>query len=413
MVGEVFFTLGAVFLVMTGVEALYADMGHFGKTPIRLAWFCVVLPGLVLNYFGQGALLINHPETIENPFFHLAPEWAAFPLLLLATAAAVIASQALISGVFSITRQAIQLGYLPRLKIAHTSAEEMGQVYSPVINFYLFLATLSIVVFFQSSSQLSAAYGVAVSGTVVITLILALILARRVWKWPFWLTTFIAVTLGSLVFSFFIATLSKIDNGGWVPLLIALFMLILMTTWKKGRQILAQRLSEKAIPIERFIEEINEKKIITVPGTAVFLTGDPVGTPSALIHNVRHNKVIHKRVILVTIRTEEVPYVPLEKRVEIVQLSDSMYRVLVHYGFKETPNMKKILRFCEHEGLDIPIDETTFFLGRETLVATGRPGMAIWRERLFAFISKNSQSATTFFGIPSNKVIEVGIQVEL
>ncbi len=408
-----FFIMGDVLLVITGAEALYADMGHFGKRAIRLAWFLIALPGLLLNYFGQGALLMKSPEALENPFFHLAPSWAVVPLVILSTIAAIVASQALISGVFSLARQAIQLGFFPRLQIIHTSAEEIGQVYVPFINWHLLVATLLVVYHFENSSNLSGAYGLAVAAMMIITSILALIVARRIWGWARPVVLIIGIGLFTLDFSFLISTFQKFLDGGWFPIFVAVGLYTVMSTWKLGRQILIERLAEKALPLDQFLKDVKEHNILRVPGTAIFMTGDPNGTPLALIHNVKHNKVIHQRVIFMTARTEETPYVPLEKRIEISEIGPEIYRVLIHYGFQETPNIKKIMKYCEWKGLKIDLEETAFFVGRETLIPTRRPGMALWRERLFILMSKNAQRAASYFRIPSDKVVEVGIQVDL
>jgi KUP system potassium uptake protein len=408
-----FTVLGGVLLVITGAEALYADMGHFGKKPIAVAWLFVVLPALLFNYFGQGALLLSRPEAIENPFFFLAPSWAVVPLVILSTAAAIIASQALISGVFSVTRQGIQLGFFPRLSIIHTSSEEIGQVYVPFINWLLLFLTIWVVYSFRSSENLAGAYGLAVSTMMVMTTILAAITSRRIWKWS---ETHVFLISGSLLLidiAFFSATSLKFIEGGWLPILVAVLIFTIMSTWKRGREILALRLSEKSIPLDKFLDDVAHNRIARIPGTGIFMTGDPTGTPAALIHNLKHNKVLHDRVVFMTVRTEEVPYVSLEGRAEIKEIGPKIFRVLIHYGFQETPNIKKILKFCEAKGLSVSMDDATFFVGRETLVASRAPGMAIWREKLFIFMARNAQGATSFFRIPSNKVIEVGLQVDL
>jgi KUP system potassium uptake protein len=408
-----FFVLGAIFLVVTGGEALYADMGHFGRRPIQKAWFLVALPGLVLNYFGQGALILRDPEAVRNPFYFLVPHWALFPLVIIATMATVIASQALISGVFSLTRQAIQLGYFPRIRIVHTSSEEIGQIYIPIINWALFAMTCYLVLGFGSSTSLASAYGIAVSMTMVITSVLACAVAYRWWRWH-WLKT-IAVLTGLLIidFVFLGANFSKITDGGWVPLTLGGAIFTLMTTWKKGRKILMERMREHALPLEQFIEQIVASPPVRAPGTSVFMTGDPEGTPPALLHNLRHNKVLHTRNILLTVLTRDIPHVPHGESVEIQTLWKDFYRVVAHYGFMETPDMGAIIKACFAKGLHLRMDQLTFFLGREILIPTKRPGMALWREYLFAFMSKNAERAGSYFNIPPNQVVEIGMQIEL
>ena len=408
-----FMVLGAVFLVVTGCEALYADMGHFGKRPIRLTWFVIVLPALLLNYFGQGALLLHDESARVNPFYHLAPGWALYPMVLLATSAAVIASQAVISGAFSLTRQAVQLGYCPRMEIEHTSPEEIGQIYVPQINWALMIATIALVLGFQTSSNLAAAYGVAVTTTMVITALMAYVVARRLWKWN--VVTAIAVTAAFLVvdLAFFGANILKIEQGGWFPLAVAALIYLLMATWKTGRAILASRLREAAIPFDVFWAQITQNPPIRVPGTAVFLVGNPTGTPFPLIHNLRHNKVLHEQVLLLTIVTRELPRVSENDRIKIEPLGQRFYRVTVNSGFMEDTSVPELLARIDEQGLRVNPEQTTYFLGRETLIATGKPGMAIWRERLFAFMSRNAVPATMFFRLPPERVVELGVQVEL
>ncbi len=415
-----FAVLGSVVLVVTGGEALYADMGHFGRKPIRLAWFFVALPALLLNYFGQGALLLNNPEAVSNPFYLLAPKWATLPLVVLATFATVIASQALISGVFSITRQAIQLGFCPRVAIVHTSSKEIGQIYVPAINWALFVGVIWLVLTFKTSSNLAAAYGIAVTATMVITTVLAFEVAIHKWKWGFW-------KAGAIFGSFFIvdvtflgANLSKITHGGWVPLVIGLVIFMLMTTWQKGRQVLFRRLKERSMPIEDFCQKILREPPLRVPGTAVYMTGDPWGVPVPLLHNLKHNKVLHQRVAILTIQTREIPFVAAKDRISIQEVIPNMYRILAYYGFMETPKMKHILEACRERQINFNVSETTFVLGRETIIADrssilkkNDTGMYYWREKLFALMSKNAQRPTAFFRIPPNQVIEVGIQVEI
>jgi KUP system potassium uptake protein len=408
-----FLVLGTVFLVVTGGEALYADMGHFGKRPIRIVWYAVVLPALLLNYLGQGALLIENPEAAENPFYRLAPEWALYPLIALATCAAVIASQALISGAYSLTMQAIQLGFMPRLKIEHTSSTEMGQIYIPALNWGLMLGCIAIVVGFGSSSRLAAAYGVAVTSTMVITTILLGVVAREKWGWG--LPPVIALTGFFLVIdlSFFGANVIKIPHGGWFPLVVGAAIFLLMTTWKKGRRILAERLLARAYPIEDFLSSIAKNPPVRVPGTAVFMNGTATGMPPALMHNLEHNKVLHERVVLLTVKTRQVPHVEPKDRVNVQALGHEFYRVIINYGFMEDPDVPSVLASIEPPGPDFNRAETTYFLGRETVIASKQPGMMLWREKLFALMSRNASSATAYFCLPPDRVVEMGSQVEI
>ncbi|RQO72832.1 low affinity potassium transporter Kup [Aquitalea sp. FJL05] len=408
-----YLTLGSVVLALTGAEALYADMGHFGKTPIRRAWYGLVLPALVLNYFGQGALLMLKPETIKNPFFLLAPQWALLPLIILATLATVIASQAVISGAYSLTRQAIQLGYSPRMEISHTSENEIGQIYLPFVNWALLVAVLVVVLIFQSSDNLASAYGIAVTGTMLITTLLFFVVARVNWRWPLPLALGITIFFGIIDTAFFTANLLKLFSGGWLPLVLGMVIFLLMTTWKQGRKLLFDRLREQALPLDSFIENLEAFPPTRVQGTAVFLTSTLHGVPHALLHNLKHNKVLHDRVVLMTIRTEDVPYISNESRLEVVQLSPSFWRVVARYGFKEDPSVLNVLELCEADGLAFELMDTSFFLSRETIISTERPGMARWRERLFVWMSKNALRATDFFQIPTNRVVELGAQVEL
>lgn len=408
-----YLVLGAVFLVVTGGEALYADMGHFGVRPIRLAWFAVALPGLLLNYFGQGALLLADPTAAVNPFYLLAPQWARYPLIALATAAAIIASQAVISGAFSLTRQAVQLGYSPRVQIAHTSSKEIGQIYIPGINWALMLATVAVVLGFQSSSNMAAAYGVAVSSTFVITTLLLYILSRETWGWT---RTKAALVVGFFLvvdLAFFGANIIKVPQGGWFPLVVAVGVYTLMTTWKRGREILSKRMLEKTVPLKMLLADLAAEPPTRVPGTAIFMYGNPDGTPPALVHNLAHNKVLHEKVVFLTIVTEDVPHVAGEDRVMMKRLGKGFHAVKARYGFMQDPDIQEVLDACKAQGIDIRIEGTTFFLGRESLIASDRPGMAQWRERVFAVMSRNALRATAFFKIPPNQVFEVGAQVEI
>lgn len=408
-----FLTLGAVFLVVTGGEALYADMGHFGRRPIQTAWLALVFPALLLNYFGQGALLLRSPEAIRNPFFLLAPSWTVLPMVGLATAATVIASQAVISGAFSLARQAVQLGFSPRLVIRHTSPLKIGQIYVPSVNWTLMAATIALVLGFGTSERLAAAYGVAVTTTMVITTVLFFSVVRRRWSWPVWMA--VLVTGSFLVFdlSFFIANLAKIPSGGWFPLLVAGIVFVGMTTWHRGRQILARRLQEELLPLDEFLGDVATNPPLRVPGTAVFMSGTTRGVPHALLHNIKHNHVLHERVILLTVVTEEVPRVPESQRAEIRDLGEGMYRIIAHYGFMEHPNVPALAALLTKRGFPLEPGSTSFFLGRENLISTPRPGMARWREKLFAFMSRNALAATQFFRLPPNRVVELGIQLDI
>jgi KUP system potassium uptake protein len=408
-----FAVLGAVFLVVTGGEALYADMGHFGKRPIRIAWFTLVLPALLLNYFGQGALLLTDPQAIEQPFFLLAPQWALLPLVVLSTAAAIIASQALISGAFSLTRQAIQLGYCPRLDIEHTSSHEMGQVYVPQVNWALMLSTIAIVIGFGSSTALAAAYGIAVTLTMVITALLLHVVATERWRWPVPLALVVTGTFLTIDLAFFAANALKIAHGGWLPLVIGTLLFTLMTTWKTGRRIVAQRLTARAVPLEDFLARVAESRPARVPGTAVFMTAQPLGTPPALAHNLRYNKVLHEHVVTLMVATQPVPHVGKEQQISVRALGQGVFDLVVRYGFMEDPNIPEALRSACARGLQLDEDDITYSLGRETLIVTRAPGMAMWRERLFVLMARNAVRATAFFRLPAERVVELGVQVEL
>jgi KUP system potassium uptake protein len=410
---EGFLVLGTVFLVVTGGEALYADMGHFGKRPIRIVWYTLVLPALMLNYLGQGALLIENPGVAENPFYRLAPEWALYPLIALATCAAIIASQALISGAYSLTMQAIQLGFLPRLKIEHTSSTEMGQIYIPALNWALMLGCIAIVVGFGSSSNLAAAYGVAVTATMVITTILLGVVERQKWGWSLGLTLALSSFFLIIDLAFFGANIIKIPHGGWFPLVVGALIFLVMTTWKKGRRILAARMLSRAHPIEDFLRDIAKNPPVRVPGTAVFMNGTATGTPPALMHNLAHNKVLHERVVLLTVKTKQAPYVEPEERVQVEALGHEFYRMIINYGFMEDPDIPTVLESMEPPAPRFDLMNTTYFLGRETVMASKSPGMMIWREKLFALMSRNASSATAYFCLPPNRVVELGSQVEI
>jgi KUP system potassium uptake protein len=408
-----FHVLGSVFLVLTGAEALYADMGHFGRRPIRLAWFSLVLPALFLNYLGQGALVLHHPEAAANPFYRLAPDWALYPLVGLATCAAVIASQALISGSFSLTMQAVQLGYAPRVAIAHTSSAERGQIYIPLVNWALMVACIGLVIVFGSSDNLAAAYGIAVVLTMVITTCLFYFTARRLWGWSPILTGALCAIFLAAELAFLGANLIKLGHGGGFPLAIGLLGFTLMSTWKTGRTRLRQRLANSLLPVMDFLKSVMESEPVRVKGTAVFLAGNPDGVPLALVHNLKHNKTLHERVILLTVLIEEVPYVEKERRVEVAELGESFYRVIGRYGFMEQPQVPEILALCKAQGLNFREMETTFFLSRETIIASKRRGLARWRKHLFSLMARNAQPATAYFRLPPNRVVELGMQIEI
>jgi KUP system potassium uptake protein len=408
-----FLALGGVVLALTGAEALYADMGHFGRQPIQLAWFVFVLPALALNYFGQGALLLAHAEALENPFYRLAPVWALLPLVVLATAATVIASQAVISGAFSITRQAVQLGYAPRLDVQHTSEEEIGQIYLPAINWMLLAAVAALVLGFRTSTNLAAAYGIAVTGTMVITTILAFVVVRHVWNWGRWQGWVVICAFLLVDLSFFTANAFKIMDGGWFPLVMGAAIFTLMSTWKRGRDLLFTKLRENAISLEDFMEGIKIQGPHRVSGTAVFLTRNPAAVPPALLHNLLHNKVLHERVVLMSLTVRDVPHVAEAERVQVEGLENNFFRVRASYGFKDNMDLPRDLRLCSAQGLEFNMAMTTFFLGRETLVPSIPPGMALWREKLFFWMFRSSASAMSFFRLPTNRVVELGTQVEL
>ncbi len=408
-----FLALGAVVLAVTGTEALYTDMGHFGRSPIRRAWLFVVLPALVLNYFGQGALLLSDPTTIRNPFFLLAPGWGLIPLVLLATCATAVASQGVISGTFSLTRAAIQMGYCPRLKIEHTSERQIGQIYVPFINWSLFIAVVLLVVTYRSSSNLAAAYGIAVTCAMLIDSILIFVVMRRLWNWPMWLAVAIAAPLLVVDLAFLSSNSLKIPAGGWFPLVVGGVIFTLLTTWKRGRILLMDRLSQDALPLDLFIQSIDVSPPVRVEGTAVFMTSTPDLVPHALLHNLKHNKVLHERVVFLTVVMRDIPYVDPEARIEIKQLGGDFYQFLAYYGYKEDPDVPEVLAESSQKGMVFEMMETSFFVSRETLIPTVSPGMALWRERLFASMSKNAVKASEFFNIPTNRVVELGTQVEL
>jgi KUP system potassium uptake protein len=414
-----FIVLGAVVLAMTGAEALYADMGHFGRHPIRLAWFALVLPALVLNYFGQGALLLRDPTATANPFYRLAPTGILSPLIVLATAAAIIASQSMISGAFSLTQQCVQLGYSPRVKIVHTSAREAGQIYVPDVNWALMVGCVLMALQFGSSAALGAAYGIAVMGTMTTTTVLFALVAVRHLRWKTWQAALFVSVFLTIDATFFAATAVKIPHGGWMPLLVGAAIFALMTTWKRGRILLREKLSASALPLELFLDDIGRNPRIRVSGTAVFMTSMPSGVPSVLLHHLKHNKVLHDQVILLSILAEDVPEVVPADRLRIEPLEHGFYRMVAHYGFMEAPDVKELLALCNDRGVRTRPLETTYYVGREQLIPTRRKRgdhgsrMALWRKRLFTVMSRNAIGATQYFGIPPNRVVELGTQIEI
>jgi KUP system potassium uptake protein len=411
--GTTFIILGAVVLCVTGAEALYADLGHFGKKPIRLAWFSVVMPSLTLNYFGQGALLLANPEAVKNPFFMMAPDWALVPLVILATGATVIASQALITGAFSVTKQVVQLGYLPRLNVQHTSVRDTGQIYIPAVNWGLFVAIVVAVVMFRSSSNLAAAYGIAVTLDMLITTILTFFVIRYGWNYP--LALCIAATVWFFVvdLAFFASNLLKLLAGGWFPLMIGGFIFTLMMTWKRGRTILNEKLRSDAIDLPSFLSSVFAAPPVRVEGTAVFLTGEPGTVPNAMLHNLKHNKVLHEHNLFVTVRNHEVPWIGLDKRAEIESLGHDCWQVILHYGFKNDPDVPRALEHVRTRGCDLDPMTTSYFLSRDVVVPTIGGGMAQWREKLFAQMHHNAGAAAEFLNLPSNSVVELGSKVEI
>jgi KUP system potassium uptake protein len=431
-----FMVLSAVVLAVTGAEALYADMGHFGKRPIRVAWYVIVLPALALNYFGQGAILLELPGAERNPFYSLVPGWALYPMVGVATMAAIVASQALISGAFSLTRQAIQLGYSPRMNIVHTSSRTIGQIYIPQVNNALWIACIGLVIAFQSSSNLAATYGVAVTGTMATTTILLLVVARNHWKWSLWKLVLLGGLFLVVDLAFFVTNLFKIPDGGWFPIVVAGVVYLLMSTWKKGRARLSEIVRENTLPLELFLTDIGKRRPQRVPGIAVFLTSAPGGAPPVLLHHLKHNKVLHEKVMLLSVMGHEIPQVHEDDRVRCRDLGEGFYEVMAHYGFMETPDVPSVLQSLalqEGDGkkMRVEIMTTSFYLGRETLIPmSGRrkakspratpavdggpamPVMARWRKKLFIFMTRNAQSATAFFGLPPNRVVELGAQIQ-
>lgn len=412
---ETFVVLGAVVLAVTGAEALYADMGHFGKGPVRIAWFGLVAPALVLNYFGQGALLIVKPEAVSNPFYLLLPGWALYPMVALATAATVIASQATISGAYSITKQAIQLGFLPRMNVVQTSARERGQIYIPGVNWLLLVVVLGAVIGFGSSSALASAYGVAVTATMLVDTLLAFFVIRYLWKYPLWLCIAATGFFAAVDLMFFSATLLKLADGGWFPLAIGACVFTVMLTWRQGRSIMFRRLRASSVPLKGFLESLFRDPPARVPGTAVFLTATPEATPHALLHNLNHNKVLHERVVFLTVEVCDEPWVAFDRRVRLDRLGHGCWRMTVRYGFMNEPDIAQTFEISAALGLEFDMMTTSFFLSRETVVPVGREpaGMALWREKLFAAMARNAGNAADYFRLPANRVIELGTKVEI
>ncbi len=406
-----FLAMGASVLALTGAEPMYADMGHFGRQPVRVAWFGVVLPCLLLNYFGQGALILHDASAIENPFYRSVSGWALYPLLILATAATIIASQAVISGAFSMTRQVMQLGYGPRMVVQHTSSEEAGQIYLPGINWALFVTVCALVIGFRSSSNLASAYGIAVTGTMVISTLLAYVIFTRKWRWPVWKTSIVIGVFLTLDLAYFGANIIKIHDGGWFPLLLAAIVFIAMTTWKRGRLLLNKRLDDEALPLDLFVQSTAD--VTKVPGTAIFLTGQQNKVPHALLHSIKHYKCLHERVVIMHVEFLDEPYVPLAERANVQKLSDQFYTVSINYGFMDEVDLPQALLQCERFGLKFDVMDTSFFLGRETLIPKLKSEMPFWREKFFIAMYRNAGSAAAYFKIPPNRIVELGAQVVL
>ncbi len=408
-----FVALGAVVLAVTGAEALYADMGHFGRFPIRLAWFGFVFPALLLNYFGQGSLILRDVSAVKNPFYLLAPEWALFPLIGLATLATVIASQAVITGAFSVSRQALQLGYLPRMHIQHTSESEQGQVYMPRVNWGLMLGVMALVIGFGSSGNLAAAYGIAVTGDMVITTLLAAVVFREIWGWNKLKTGLLIALFLVVDLAFFSANVLKIPDGGWVPLLIGAIIFVLMLTWKNGRYLLYKRLKSEAMELTPFIHSISAHPPTRVPGTALFMTPNQEGVPHAMLHNLKHNKVLHEKVVILTVRFSDYPHTNLAERISVEALPYEFYRVIINYGFKDEPDLPRDLELCNKYGLIFDAMNTSFFIGKEILIASEKSGMAYWRKKIFIGLFRSAETITNQFKLPPNRVVELGSQVRI
>ncbi|MCA3301931.1 MAG: potassium transporter Kup [Roseomonas sp.] len=408
-----FIAFGSVVLAVTGAEALYADMGHFGRRPIRWAWLVIVLPALVLNYLGQGALLLRDPASLENPFFLLAPEWFRLPLVFLATAATIIASQAMISGAYTIARQCVQLGFMPRLVVRHTSDTEEGQIYMPQVNIALLIGVLILVVTFRDSERLAAAYGIAVTGTFVCTTCLAMVVFRRKFGWPLLAVLGVFLPLLALDLAFFLSNVLKIPEGGYVPLVLGVVLFVMMLTWHRGRELLFARIRQDGLPLKSFIARLPQSRTVRVPGTAVFMTSQAEFLPGALLHNLKHNKVLHERVLFVTVANEDVPQVGADRRRAVEELAPNIYRIALRYGFQESPNIPRELEALAELGIPYEPMQTSYFLGRETVVAAAVPKMSRWRQWLFVVLSRNSLPATEFFRIPSDRVVELGVKVAI
>ncbi len=411
--GIAFVALGSVVLCVTGAEALYADMGHFGKKPIRLAWFSLAMPALVLNYFGQGAMLLAHPENANNPFFEMAPTWALYPLIGMATAATVIASQALVTAAFSVTKQAIQLGYLPRLRVLHTSVKDTGQIYLPFVNWGLYVCIVLAVVLFKSSSNLAAAYGIAVTIDMLITTTMTFFVIRYGWKYPWWLCVAATGFFFLVDFVYFAANVVKVIDGGWFPVVIGAVMFLLLMTWKQGRRLMTERLREDAIDLKSFLEAVFISPPARVPGTAVFLVAEQGNTPNALLHNLKHNKVLHETNLFVTVLHHEVPWVGFEKRVELESLGNDCWQVTLHFGFKNDPDVPEALQLLRSRGVQLDDMETSYFLSRDIVIPTLGDGMWLWREKLFASMHRNAAAAADFLNLPANRIVELGAKVQI
>ena len=411
--GHGFLMLGGVVLAITGVEALYADMGHFGLGPIRKTWLGLVWPALLLNYFGQGALLLSSPAAAKSPFYALVPSWGLIPVVVIATAATVVASQALISGVFSLTQQAMQLGFFPRVTIIHTSKHAEGQIYVPEVNWGLLVACLVLVMLFRSSTALAAAYGIAVTGTMSITSVVYYVVVTRAWGWSAFKAAPLVALFLIVDLSFFGANAAKFLDGGWFPIAMGLGLFTVMTTWKRGRQELAASFQASVLPLDMFLEDVERVKPPRVQGTAVFMASSPTGTPTVLLHHFKHNKVLHKQVILLSVLGEQVPEVPAQRRTKVEELGQGFYRVTARYGFMQQPDVPEVLAACRSDELPIDLADTSYYLGRETLLSTGRSSMSRWRKGLFAFVSRNARPATAYFGLPPNRVVELGMQIDL
>ncbi len=404
---------GGVVLAVTGGEALYADMGHFGRKPIQVAWLSMVLPALVLNYLGQGALLLHNPAAISNPFYLLAPEWFLWPLLLLATCSTVIASQSVISGVFSVTRQAVQMGFWPRMRILHTSSREIGQIYIPLVNWLVMIAVVLLILGFRNSDSITGAYGIAVTTTMMVDTLLACFVAHRIWRWSLPVVALIGAIFFTIDALFLFPNLLKIPDGGWFPLLVGGMVMLLMFTWRKGRRFLSDALRKESLPLKPFLEDLSVSKPATVPGTAVFMTSTLDRVPHAFLHNLKHNKVLHERVIFLTIETQEIPFVPQGDRIHVEDLAPGFFAIRGSYGFQESPNIPRLLDECEPFGLSFDLMDTTFFLSREHLIPSKESGMPLVLDKIFAVMTRNSMPATSYFNIPPNRVVEMGTQIEI